>query len=151
MEKVVETAARPELVEARAAIADVVHGYAFNIRSGNIAACENLFTEDAVFEVRERTAGAGITQLRSKLSGRSAILAYLTDGAASSIRLCPLIQNLMVRVNGREATSTAAMIAFVLPNGRGTIGEYEDNFRYEDRWRFCYRIYTILGEVSNAN
>jgi hypothetical protein len=150
MEKVVDTAARVELLEARAAIADVVHGYAFNIRSGNAAACEALFTEDAVFEVRERGPG-GITQLRSTLTGRSAIMGYLTDGSASQIRLCPLIQNLMVRVNGREAMSTSAMIAFVLPNGKGIIGEYEDNFRYEDRWRFCYRVYTILGETSNAN
>jgi SnoaL-like domain len=150
MEKVVDTAARLTLLESRAAIADVVHGYAFNIRSGNAAACEQLFTEDAVFEVRER-GGGGITQLRSKLTSRSAIIAYLTEGSSSLIRLCPLIQNLMVRVNGREATSTSAMIAYVLPNGKGIIGEYEDNFRYEERWRFCYRIYTILGEVSNAN
>jgi hypothetical protein len=151
MEKVVETAARLELLESKAAIADLVHGYAFNIRTGNAAACEQLFTEDAVFEVRERTGGAGITQLRSKLSGRGAIINYLTDGSSSQIRLCPLIQNLIVRVNGREATSTSAMIAFVLPHGKGIIGEYEDNFHYEERWRFCYRIYTILGEVSNAN
>ena len=144
----VDPVSRIALLEARAAIADVVHGYAFNIRSGNAAACEQLFTEDAVFEVRERTGGAGITQTRSKLSGRSAIMAYLTDGAASQIRLCPLIQNLIVRVNGRQATSTSAMIAFVLPNGKGILGEYEDSFRHEDVWRFSSRIYTILGDVS---
>jgi SnoaL-like domain len=148
MEKVVDTAARIQLLESRLAIADVVHGYAFNIRSGNAAACEQLFTEDAVFEVRERTGGAGITQTRSKLSGRSAIMAYLLDGAASQIRLCPLIQNLMIRVSGREAVSTSAMIAFVLPVGKGIIGEYEDSFRFEEEWRFTSRIYTILGEVS---
>jgi SnoaL-like domain len=144
----VDPVARIWLLEAKAAIADVVHGYAFNIRSGNAAACEQLFTEDAVFEVRERTGGAGITQTRSKLSGRTAIMAYLTDGAASQIRLCPLIQNLIVRVNGRQATSTSAMIAFVLPNGKGILGEYEDSFRHEDNWRFSSRIYTILGDVS---
>jgi hypothetical protein len=136
-------------LEARAAIADIVHGYAFNIRSGNAASCEKLFTEDAVFEVRERTGGAGITQTRSKLSGRSAIMAYLTDGAASRIRLCPLIQNLIIHVSGREAVSTSAMLTFVLPAGKAIIGEYEDSFRYESEWRFCYRIYTILGEVSD--
>jgi len=140
-------AARIERLEARTAIADVVHGYAFNIRTGNAAACEQLFTDDAVFEVRERT-GGGITQTRSRLRGRSAIMAYLTDGAASQIRLCPLIQNLIVRVSGREATSTSAMIAFVLPHGKGILGEYEDAFRREDEWRFCSRTYTILREVS---
>ncbi len=139
--------ARIERLEARAAVADVVHGYAFNIRSGNAAACEPLFTEDAVFEVRERT-GGGITQTRSKLRGRYAIMAYLTDGAASQIRLCPLIQNLIVRVSGREATSTSAMLAFVLPNGKGILGEYDDSFRYEGEWRFSSRIYTILREVA---
>jgi hypothetical protein len=141
-------AARIELLEARAAVADVVHGYAFNIRSGNAAACEHLFTLDAVFEVRERSVGSGITRTRSRLSGRSAIMTYLTDGAASQIRLCPLIQNLIIRVNGREATSTCAMIAFVLPHGKGILGEYDDSFRREDDWRFASRIYTILGEVS---
>jgi hypothetical protein len=40
------------------------------------------------------------------------------------------------------------MVAFVLPSGRGILGEYEDSFRYEREWQFCYRIYTILGEVS---
>ena len=143
-----DVASRIDLLEARAAIADVVHGYAFNIRSGNAAACEDLFTLDAVFEVRERSTGAGVTQTRSKLRGRPAIMTYLTDGAASQIRLCPLIQNLIVRVNGREATSTSAMIAFVLPHGKGILGEYEDSFRREDDWRFSSRIYTILGEVA---
>jgi hypothetical protein len=143
----IDLAARIEKLEARTAVADVVHGYAFNIRTGNAFACEQLFTEDAVFEVRERT-GGGITQTRSKLKGRSAIMAYLTDGAASQIRLCPLIQNLIVRVSGREATSTSTMIAFVLPNGKGILGEYEDSFRREDDWRFSSRIYTVLRDVA---
>jgi hypothetical protein len=144
----IDVSARIELLEARAAVADVVHGYAFNIRSGNTAACEDFFTLDAVFEVRERSTGAGVTQTRSTLRGRPAIVAYLTDGAASQIRLCPLIQNLIIRVNGREATSTSTMITFVLPHGKGILGEYDDSFRREDEWRFCSRIYTILGEVA---
>jgi hypothetical protein len=40
------------------------------------------------------------------------------------------------------------MIAFVLPHGKGILGEYDDSFRREDDWRFASRIYTILGEVS---
>jgi hypothetical protein len=144
----IDVAARIERLEARADVADVVYTYALNIRSGNAAACEQLFTLDAIFEVRERSTGAGVTQTRSRLSGRSAIMAHLTDGAASQIRLCPLIHNVIVRVNGREATSTSAMTTFVLPNGKGILGEYDDSFRREDEWRFCSRIYTILGEVS---
>ena len=144
----VDVTTRIELLEARAAVADVVHGYALNIRSGNAAGCEHLFTLDAVFEVRERSVGAGITRTRSKLSGRPAIMTYLVDGAASQIRLCPLIQNLIVRVNGREATSTSAMIAFVLPHGKAILGEYDDSFRREDDWRFSSRIYTVLREVA---
>jgi len=143
----IDLGTRIERLEARTAVADVVHGYAFNIRTGNAVACEPLFTEDAVFEVRERS-GGGITQTRSKLKGRSAIMAYLTDGAASQIRLCPLIQNLIVRVSGRVATSTSTMIAFVLPNGKGILGEYEDSFRREDEWCFSSRIYTVLREIS---
>jgi SnoaL-like domain len=142
-----DIASRIEVLEARIAIADVVHGYAFNIRSGNAAACEKLFTEDAVFEVRERLlSGTGIVRTRSTLTGRAAIVAYLTEGAASQTRLCPLIQNLIIRVNGREASCSSAMVAFVLSTGMRILGEYEDSFRYQDDWRFCYRIFTILGE-----
>jgi hypothetical protein len=143
---ITDQAARIELLEARAAIADLVHGYALNIRSGNAAACEELFTEDAVFEVRERSGASGTIRTRSTLTGRAAITAYLTAGAASQTRLCPLIQNLLIRVDGQQATSSSAMIAIVLTTGNRILGEYEDSFRYQQEWRFCSRIFTILGE-----
>lgn len=143
----IDQAARIELLEARAAITELVHVYALNIRSGNAAACARLFTEDAVFEVRERLGGTGTIRTRSTLTGRAAIAAYLTAGAASQTRLCPLIQNLIIRVSGQQATSSSsAMVAFVLTTGDRILGEYEDSFRYEDEWRFCSRIFTILGE-----
>jgi hypothetical protein len=141
-----DQAARIELLEARAAITELVHVYALNIRSGNPAACARLFTEDAGFEVRERLGGTGTIRARSTLTGRAAITAYLAAGAASQTRLCPLIQNLIIHVSGQEATSSCTMIAFVLTTGDRILGEYEDSFRYEDEWRFCSRIFTILGE-----
>jgi hypothetical protein len=147
---ITDQAGRIELLEARAAIADLVHVYALNIRSGNAAACEELFTEDAFFEVRERLGGTGTTRTRSTLTGRTAITAYLTAGAASETRLCPLIQNLIIRVSGDRATSSSAMVAFILTTGNRILGEYEDSFRYEQEWRFCSRIFTILGEYPEG-
>lgn len=137
---------RIELLEARAAITELVHVYALNIRSGNGAACAPLFTEDAVFEVRERLGGVGPGRTRSKFTGRAAIKTYLGDGAASQTRLCPLIQNLIIRVSGHQAASTSAMVAFMLATGDRIIGEYEDSFRFQQEWRFCSRIFTILGQ-----
>jgi SnoaL-like domain len=142
----IDGAARIELLEARAAITELVHVYALNIRSGNAAASAQLFTEDAIFEVRERLGGIGAGRTRSKLTGRAAIMAYLNDGAASQTRLCPLIQNLIIRVSGHQATSTSAMVAFMLATGHSILGEYEDSFSYQHEWRFCSRIFTILGQ-----
>jgi hypothetical protein len=145
-EPIIDVAARIEFLEARAAITELVHLYALNIRSGNAAACEQLFTEDAVFEVRERLGGVGAGRTRSKLTGVAAIMAYLNDGAASQTRLCPLIQNLIIRVSGHQATSSSAMVAFILSSGDRILGEYQDSFRYHHEWRFCSRIFTILGQ-----
>jgi hypothetical protein len=77
-------------------------------------------------------------------------MAYLNDGAASQTRLCPLIHNLIIRVNGQQASSNSAMLVFVLTTGKKILGEYADSFRYQHDWRFCARTYTILGEFSAA-
>ena len=138
-----------ELLVARAAIADLVHTYALNIRTGNGAECVKLFTEDAVFEVREARVGSpGVGQTRSRLTGHDAISNYLARTATPEMRVCPLIHNLLIQITGREATSTCVMTSLLWSSGQQVIGEYQDSYRYQTGWRFTSRVFTILGELS---
>ena len=138
-----------ELLDARAAIADLVHTYALNIRTGNGAECVKLFTEDAVFEVREaRVDSPGVGRTRSRMTGHDAISNYLARTATPEMRVCPLIHNLLIQVTSREATSTCVMTSLVWSSGKQIIGEYQDSYRYQTGWRFTSRVFTILGEFS---
>jgi hypothetical protein len=62
--------------------------------------------------------------------------------------VCPLIHNLLIQINGREATSTCVMTSLVWSSGRQIVGEYQDSYRNETGWRFASRIFTIIGEFS---
>jgi len=141
-----------ETLDTRAAIADLVHTYALYIRTGNGAECVRLFTADAVFEVREAPPGRrGAARSRSRVTGHEAISSYLARASgASDTRVCPLIHNLLIRVDGREATSSCIMTSFVWPSGQQFIGEYEDSYKYETTWLFTSRVFTMLGQFSYA-
>ena len=141
-----------ELLKARAAITDLVHTYALNIRNGKGTACAELFTADAEFEVREALVASGAPcRTRSRLTGRDAITQYVSRTSAPETRVCPLIHNLLIQVNGREATSSCIMISLVWASGKQLVGEYQDSYRYENGWRFTSRVFTILGEFSNSS
>lgn len=138
-----------DLLQARAAITDLVYTYALNIRAGNGAECVKLFTADAVFEVREALLGGrDDARTRSRLTGHDAISNYLVRASESGARVCPLVHNLLIQVDGREATSNCVMTSFVWPGGKQFIGEYQDSYRFETRWRFASRLFTIIGEFS---
>ena len=141
-----DVAARLALVEARLAIADVVHGYARNIRAGRGADCLALFTADGVFEIRDAPLdGSAEPTVRARLEGQQAIMAYLAGSAGGDARVCPMIHNLIIDVNGNEASSDCVMEAIV-SNGQTLFGEYHDRFRFEDgRWRFSSRLFTIFS------
>jgi hypothetical protein len=138
---------RSEVLDARAAIADLVHTYALNIRRRQGAACTDLFTEDAVFETRRAD-----PEMRTlnRLVGRDAIVAYLAKTSQGETRVCPMIHNLLITVEGREASSNCLMAALALPGGTELIGEYEDTYRFDGVWRFASRTYTILHERFGA-
>lgn len=132
-----------ELLEARARIADLVHRYAQIIRTGDVERCPELFTADAVFEIREMTPGdAASVSTRARLAGRDAILQYVSKSASGG-SVCPLIHNLLIEVQGTSATSTAVMAAVTWADGRILYGEYRDSFRRDDVWRFSGRVFTI--------
>jgi len=138
-----------EFQDARLAIADLVHTYALNIRRGNGGDCVHLFTEDAVFEVREAPFGSNDAgRTRTSLKGRDAILSYLIRAASADTRVCPLIHNLLIQVDGREAASTCVMTSLVWPSGQQIVGEYQDRYRYETGWRFCSRQFTMFEKPA---
>jgi ketosteroid isomerase-like protein len=140
-----------ERLAHRAAISDIVHAYARHIRAGDGAACAALFSEDAVFEVRalaDGTRGAGV--MRGRFEGRAAILQYLTQGEAAKTSVCPLIHNLLIDIDGREATSNCVMTTLVWPSGKRIVGEYHDRFRLDARWRIASRMFTIFGAFTPA-
>jgi len=140
-----------DILVARSAITEVLHGYARGVRNGDVPACVELFTHDAVFEVRDAApAEPAGHRVRHLCRGREEIRAYLQHGAVASVKVYPLLHNLMIRVDGLQASSNCMMSAWVLPAGRQVLGEYEDRYRWEQGWRFVSRIYTILGQIGPA-
>jgi hypothetical protein len=128
----------------RAAVADLVHRYALHIRRGEPDQAAALFSGDGAFEVRDADPLApNSINVRSRAEGREAVAAYIGKSTAS-VRMLPLIHNLIVELDGERAAASSLMIGRIWPTTREVIGEYADSFRREDgRWRFSERIYTI--------
>lgn len=137
----------PSPIESRAAIADLVHRYALNVRSGNHMACEALMTEDVAFEVREtHPADLAGFRVRSHVVGRTETLAYIGRGS-SGLVICPLIHNLLIDLDGSTAQSSCIMESRTFPSGHEVIGEYRDSYRFDGGWRFSRRVYTMYRET----
>ncbi len=135
---------RIRILEARAAIGDLIHRYALNIRSLQSAACADLFTNDGEFEIRDTDpAGEAGYTTRAHNIGREAVLNYI-GGAQRKLRVFPMIRNLLIEVDGSTATSTCLMSSRTWPAGSEVFGEYQDSFREEvNGWRFTRRIFTM--------
>ena len=141
---------KTEPLEARAAIADLIHRYALNIRNGNATDCAALFTEDVIFEVRDAPLdGSAPVQIRTSLKGRDTVLSYLVRAAGSGVRVCPMIHNLLIQVGEAEASSSCVMTAIV-SGAPGFFGEYQDTYRFEGSWCFASRSFTIFGAFGSA-
>jgi hypothetical protein len=132
---------------ARAAIADLVHGYALAIRRGEAARCPGMFTAPGKFEVREADLRDPASGRRLSLAeGREAVGRYIA-AATARVRMLPMIHNLIVELDGDSASASSLMVGRVWPDGGDVIGEYADSFRCEDGvWLFSSRIYTIFRE-----
>ncbi len=138
-----------ELV-AKAAITDLLFNYAKSIRNGDVDAAIAMFTDDAVFEIRDAAPEEPDGyRVRQRLSGRTEILAYLQQGSLASVRIYPLIHNPIVEVTGTRASSNSMMTAWILPVGKQLIGEYHDQYRWNGAWLFSARTYTILGQIGS--
>jgi hypothetical protein len=85
---------RIAMLESRAAVTDLVHRYAFNIRNGRAAECRAPFTDDAVFEMRETNPANPAVDLTVRtLIGGDAIIVYIGKTSVSTVRVYPLIYN----------------------------------------------------------
>lgn len=133
-------------LSGRAAIADLVHRYAFNIRRQRGRENIALFTDDAEFIVRNATpTDLDAAQTRTHVVGREAIADYIARSAGSGILVCPIIHNLLIEIDGACAESSCLMTTRSWPAGHELIGEYHDSFRRDgDSWRFSKRVYTIF-------
>src|SRR5258706_7768592 len=68
---------RLDAIESRAAIADLVHGYARLVRRDEGAKAGDLFTADGTFEVRDGHPDKAEFTVRSRAEGRAQIAAHI--------------------------------------------------------------------------
>lgn len=139
-------------VAAKVAITELIHLYAYNIRSGLGVECGDLFTQDGIFEIRQMNPKDPASIIaRKTLVGRDEIRDYVTAASTSGLLVCPLIHNLLIEVDGDIARSTCMMETRTWPAGFESIGEYQDAFHHTDHgWLFTHRVYTIFQAVTNA-
>ena len=135
---------RIERIESRAAIADVVHGYARAVRHGDADAAADLFVADGWFEICEGLPGAE-PRRRVLLEGRDAYRAYLKLAGQKAPPSSPMIHNLIVTLDGSDsARGNAVLDVLTLTTGHRITGEYHDTFRREGgRWLFASRQFVI--------
>ena len=142
--QIADPASALRMLTDRSAIADLVHGYALHIRDGKGRACAELFAPDAVFEMFDLDVTHGLRRLRARHEGRDAIIDHIAAASSDGARVCPMIHNLTIAVEGDEAEGACSMTGIVIPGGHAFVGEYRDRFRWDGVWRFSSRAHTIL-------
>ncbi len=146
-----ESSIENQELAAKAKIATLLFNYARAIRNGDADAAIAMFTDDAVFEIRDAALDEpNGYRVRQKLSGRSEIMAYLKQGSMASVRIFPLIHNPIVNILRTQATRHSMMTAWILPAGKQLIGEYNDQYHWNGTWLFSGRTYTILGKIGST-
>jgi hypothetical protein len=140
-------------IEDRQAIADLIHGHAEHIRAGTLDEALGLFTTDAVFEMgRFHATRPGEVFIAQRVEGAQAILDSKDALAGQGIRLCPMIHNIRIVLDGDTATSTCVAMTTLWPTGDNFIGEYRDRFRRDDgNWRFAARAFIGMGGIDGRS
>jgi hypothetical protein len=138
-------------IEDREAIADLIHRHAEHIRSGTIHQAGCLLAPDAVFEMGQIDAD-GTVSIQERVEGAEAILGSKDVIAGQGVRLCPMIHNIRIAVDGDTATSTCVSMTTIWPMGNNFIGEYRDSFRRDDGvWRFATRAFIGFGALDGTS
>ncbi len=140
-----DQAERIDRLEARFAVADLIHGYARHIRRDEPDQVAALFVADGSFEVRDGHPDRSDYVTRSLFESPAQIHAYLAPGKGQPHPV-PLIRNLIVEVDGDIATANSVMDARIYGTEHTIQGEYRDICRRVDgRWLFQSRIFTIYS------
>lgn len=142
--------ARLAAIEDRDAIADLVYRYAEAIRNGRPKECLDLMAADAVVEVHHADPDEpGQTDIQRRYTGIGEIEASFEDSAGSSARVWPMIHNLRIQLDGRQARANCVMMSAIWPHGKEYVGEYHDTFRKEgDGWKFTSRKFAVFGDTT---
>ncbi|WP_404482547.1 nuclear transport factor 2 family protein [Novosphingobium sp. BL-52-GroH] len=137
--------ARIARIEAQAAIADLVHGYARAVRREAYEDIADLFAAEGTFELRSGHPDRPEFAVRQRFETPQALVAFLAEGRGRPHPV-PLIHNLMAEVDGDSARGNAMMVATITGTDKTVTGEYHDSFvREAGEWRFAARIYTVFG------
>ena len=140
---------RLDRIEARLAIAEVIHTYARCIRYDQPDQVGALFTEDGAFELRQGEPDKAEFTRSYRHEGRAAVHAQMSHNKGTAHPL-PLIHNLIVDVDGDHATSTCVMNGTIYGTTHAIMGEYRDTFRRVDgKWLFAERIFTMFASASS--
>lgn len=140
-----DLAARIDRLEAQAAIADLIHGYARAVRREEAGQVADLFIPTGTFEVRSGHPDRAEFTVRQRFETPEALVAFLLEGKGKPHPV-PLIHNLMIEVEGDTATANSMMAAPIYGTDHEVFGEYRDSFaKIDGRWLFSARIYTVYG------
>lgn len=133
---------RLAIIDARVAIADLVHTYVLAIRRERPEEAAALFTENGWLEVRDGYPDRVEHSVRALLDGPENVLSYLLPGR-NHPRFVPMIHNLMIQVTGDTACASSVLETRVLGTGQSLLGEFSDTLRCVDgKWRFASRTFT---------
>lgn len=137
--------ARLERIEARTAVADLIHVYARAVRREEPEAVAALFVPEGTFEVRSGHPDKAEFTVHTRYESPQALVAFLV-GQKGGPHPVPLIHNLMIEVEGDRASANSMMAAPIYGTDKEVFGEYHDSFVCRDgKWLFSARIYTVFG------
>jgi len=140
---------RLDVIEAKLAIADLVHDYARAVRHNKVEDVEGMYAPDSFFEVRGGHPSEPEYKVQNRYDGAKAIGAFMMEGKGRPHPI-PLVHNLMIEVDGDRATGLLAMEGQVYGTEHKIIGEYQDSYvRIGGRWKFASRIYTMYTAASS--
>ncbi|MCB2076656.1 MAG: nuclear transport factor 2 family protein [Novosphingobium sp.] len=143
-------AARIDRIESRSAISDLIHAYARAVRYDRPEDVPALFAPGGWFEIRDGHPSRPEFTIRSRMDTPEALGKYLMLGKGKPHPV-PLLHNIMIDLDGDEASATSVMEGQVFGTEHKVFGEYRDRFRRVDgQWLFASRTFTIFSTASSV-
>jgi hypothetical protein len=140
---------RLDVIEAKLAIADLIHDYARAIRHNANEDVEGMFAPDAFFELRRGHPSQPEYEVQYRHEGAAMIGSSMMDGKGKPHPV-PLIHNVIIKVDGDRASGLIAMEGQVYGTEHGIMGEYRDAYvRIDGNWKFASRTFTMYAAASS--